>query len=164
MERDVANYRVERSYDASTWVKVGDKLPLNANSVGRRFYELNDDTPGEGVVYYRLTETDLHGKGTMAPIRMVHINRSKNSYASVFPNPNDGKLINIATDMFAEGEVVITLMSSDGKIHLRQNVEQSSTKVLSISSLRLAVGNYFVNLQGKNRSESLKLQIVGSHP
>jgi hypothetical protein len=164
MEKDVAKYTIERSYDAAKWEYVGEKLPIGSNSIGRKTYQLLDENPGEGIVYYRLTETDLNAKDTRAPIRLVHIGKQDKSYASVFPNPNNGKLINIATDMFAEGEVVITLMSSDGKIHLRQNVEQSSAKVLSISSLELASGSYFVNLKGKNRSESLKLQIAGSHP
>jgi hypothetical protein len=158
-ESDVAKYRIERSYDAGTWAQVGEKAPMSSNSSQRRTYTLPDLNPGTGVVYYKLTEIDLNGKETIAPIRFVNINGTAAGYASVYPNPNDGKQINISSDLFAQGDVTVTIISSDGKIHLRNTVN-NATSLFTISGIELAAGNYFINLQGKQRSESLKLQVM----
>jgi hypothetical protein len=158
-ESDVAKYRIERSYDAGLWTLVGEKAPVTSNSSQRRTYTLPDLNPGTGVVYYRLTEIDLNGKETIAPIRFVKINGTIAGYASVYPNPNDGKQINISSDLFGQGDVTVTIIGSDGKIHLRSTVN-NATSLFTISGIELAAGNYFINLQGKQRSESLKLQVM----
>lgn len=163
-EKDVSSYLIERSSDASNWNYVGEKTPLTSNYAGRREYELVDLEPGSGVVYYRLSETDLKGKTTYAPIRFVKLGSDEQAYTRVYPNPSDGRVVNISSDMFADGEVVITIVSADGKLCLQQIVNDQSKIVHTLSGLNLADGSYFLNIRGKKRSESLKLNIVGGQP
>jgi hypothetical protein len=158
-EDHVANYLVERSSDASAWTLVGKKDPVTPSSSERRTYRLTDLTPGKGIVYYRLTEVDMNGTTTRAPIRFVRIGDDKGSYASVYPNPNDGAHINISSDIFEEGQVAVTVMGADGKMAFQQLINNNSN-TLTISDLQLAAGHYFINLQSSKRSESLKLEVI----
>ncbi len=160
-EHNVASYLIERSSDAETWSYVGEQQPVSSSNAARHHYQLEDKEPGTGIAYYRLTETDLEGNKTQAPIRFVRIDKGNGTVASVYPNPNSGAIVHVSSDLFATGEVVVSVIGADGKIHMSQKVHDVSTRVYSLTELNLAAGNYFVNLQGKNRAESLKLQVTG---
>lgn len=160
-EKDVAKYTIERSYNASSWTFVGEKSPVSSSSTSHKKYQLLDNEPGTGIVYYRLTETDLNGEKTQAPIRFVSISKGTETIASLYPNPNDGKRVTISSGIFAEGEVTVTILTSDGKIYLQQKLNDKTANTFTISDLQLAAGNYYVNLQSKNKTESLKLQVTG---
>lgn len=161
-EKDVARYIIDRSRDASNWENVGEQLPLSSNATERRVYQMLDKEPGTGVIYYRLTEVDLNGKKTQAPIRFVKIGEEEHMASSLFPNPNDGKRINISSGIFADGEVTIAIMASDGKIHLSETVNAPHAGTFTLSDVHLAAGSYFVNLTSKHKAESLKLQVIGN--
>lgn len=160
-EQDVANYKIERSYDASNWIYVGEQKPMSNTATSRRTYDLVDNDPGKGLIYYRLTETDLNGKQTTAPIRFVKISDDENNNSKVFPNPNDGKSVTIQSDLFKAGRTIITIIGVDGKLYLHQIVNDNTTNSFTINNLQLAAGNYYINIEGNNKTESLKLQVIG---
>lgn len=160
-EVNVANYTIERSYDAGTWTFVGEQKPYSSTSSERRTYRMTDEEPGSGVIYYRLTEYDLSGKKTLAPIRFVTISAGEIANASVFPNPNDGKQVNISSDIFKDGEVELSIITADGKLYLNQKTDTKGNTHFTLSDLNLPVAVYFINLRSKAQSQSLKLQVVG---
>ncbi|HRO41335.1 MAG TPA: T9SS type A sorting domain-containing protein [Flavipsychrobacter sp.] len=162
-EKDVARYIIERSYDATDWKYLSEKQPVTNSSNERRVYQLVDKQPGTGIVYYRLTEVDLNGKKTQAPIRFVKITAEPNSLASVYPNPNNGKRATISSSIFSEGEVTLKIIGVDGKIYQSQIINEPNAETFTITDLQLAAGNYYINLQSKNKTESLKL-IVTADP
>ena len=159
-ETNVARYEIERSTDASNWQFVGEKKPISANSSERRTYSLLDENPGRGIVYYRLTEHDLSGKKTIAPIRFVRISDEQLVNTVIFPNPNDGKMVNIQSPVFKEGEVEVSIISTDGKMFYKQTVKSNSTDMFTLSNLNLPSATYFINLKTNNQAQSLKLQVL----
>ncbi len=159
-EQDVAHYTVERSYDAVQWVKVGSVEPKNHNSNTETTYQMKDEQPGTGIIYYRLTETDLNGEGTQAPIRFVKISSNVSIAATVFPNPNDGKHISIQCPLFNDQEVTVTIVSADGKMFFRQTANNIAGSVFTIDNLGLVPGNYFIQLQSKEQAVVLKLIVA----
>lgn len=162
MEKDVASYKIERSPDAISWELVGEQKPLSANSSEKHSYQMTDADPGTGIVYYRLTETDLNGNKTLAPVRFVTITEGQAIASELFPNPTDGKSLNIRSEMFVNEDVTITVAGADGRIYLRMAVAKGNNKLFSLSDLNLAAGSYFVNLQSAGKSESLKFQVGSS--
>jgi hypothetical protein len=158
-ESNVGKYIIERSSNASSWVFVGGKAPYSANSIERNTYTLVDTQPGKGIVYYRLTEVDLNGDKTQAPIRFVKIEDGNITTASVFPNPNDGQKINLKSFLLETGKAVVTILSADGRICYQQEIGAGSS-TLVIDGIKLASGNYFININSDNKSESLKLQVA----
>ncbi len=160
-EKDVARYTIERSADAYDWEYVGTILPVTATAAEIRSYRLSDETPGTGIVYYRLTEMDRQGNKTQAPIRFVNISGDETT-ATVYPNPNDGIEIHIRSSVLETEAVMVTILGTDGKIHFRKTVYNAGMDELSISGLQLLPGSYYINLQGKIKTESLKLQVTGN--
>ncbi len=159
-EVNVSHYTIERSYDASKWVWIGEQKPANNTGPGRKTYRLIDEEPGSGIIYYRLTEHDLSGKKTIAPIRFVTLNTHETTPASLFPNPNDGKQVTISSGIFQDGEVEISIITTDGKLYLRQKTNTGGNTHLTLSDLNLPVAVYFINLRSATQSQSFKLQVV----
>ncbi|MBS1782952.1 MAG: T9SS type A sorting domain-containing protein, partial [Bacteroidetes bacterium] len=159
-EKNVNRYEIARSYDATNWTFVGSSKPLTTNTNETRNYQLIDSEPGKGIVYYRLTEYDWDGSTTQAPIRFVKIGENEHRISSVFPNPNSGELIHINSEIFSDGEVLITIANAEGKMAFQQLVSDKFVSVITINDLNLAAGEYFINLVSKDHSESLKLQIT----
>lgn len=162
-ERNVDIYELERSYDAVSWVTIHTQNPDAQNATNEHTYEWTDEHPGSGIIYYRLSEKDLDGKKTNAPIRFVKID-SRSGETNVYPNPNDGKTINVQSDLFAEGITEISIISADGKLFFSGKVNANTTAIFTINHLELIPGNYFVNLRNDKRSESLKLVVTGNLP
>lgn len=163
-EKDVDFYKIERSYNASEWTFVGQQKPVATGNIGEQKYNLLDAQPGKGIIYYRLTEIDLNGNTTTAPIRFVRLDDGRLTASSVYPNPNDGKHINISSTLFSEGKTTISIISIDGKLHYREEVNDANATVVTIVAPDLAAGHYFINLQGKEKTESLKLEVVTNLP
>jgi len=161
-EKNVANYLLERSADATNWKSIYTTLPTGNNSAEKNSYQWLDDQPGTGIVYYRLTETDNSGVKTQAPIRFVKLQDRSSGIAKLYPNPNSGKQLTISSDLFADGPVDVSIMGADGKIWLQTTSELLNGTEFLLTDLHLAQGNYFVNLKGKNGAESLKLQVTGT--
>lgn len=160
-EHQVARYSIERSKDASSWEWVGNQAPKGQSTSSTNNYQLIDEQPGKGIIYYRLTEHDLNGKSTIAPIRFVRIDDAQTTASSLFPNPNDGKKVTIQSDLFAKEEVEISIMTSDGKLYFQQTIPAQGNATITIADLELAAATYFVNLKTKLHSQSLKMQVVG---
>ncbi len=160
-ERNVDRYEVARSADASNWFTIGTVAPNEPGSDGRHHYSLDDATPGRGVIYYRLTEVDHNGSTTQAPIRFVTIRDDETTFASLFPNPNDGKQLTISSSIFKDGEVLLTIVAADGRLEMQQLINNKMIDQFTLNNLSLAAGNYFVNLVSKEHSETLKLQVTG---
>lgn len=80
-------FGIERSADGQRWNTIGfiqSKAP-DGNSREELSYQSYDETPLDGLNYYRLKQTDLDGKYTYSQIRQVRI--SKGSSIDIYPNP-----------------------------------------------------------------------------
>ncbi|MCE3296080.1 MAG: hypothetical protein K0R65_1794 [Crocinitomicaceae bacterium] len=60
-ERDVDFFTIENSRDGISWQELG-KVKSEGNSTEIRHYSLQEEKPFYGTSYYRLSETDIHGK------------------------------------------------------------------------------------------------------
>ncbi len=158
-EKDVSHYRIERSMDAGNWVFVGNQKQ-SANNNSRNEYQMIDDNPGKGIVYYRLTAIETSGNQTMAPIRFVKIGTNESDVATVYPNPNDGKLINIYATMFKQANVTIDIITTDGKLYWSQTVNTKGNTNLTLSNLNLPAATYYINMRSQNETQSIKLQVI----
>ncbi len=160
-EQQVSHYTIERSKDATTWKLVGSQKPKSNNANNRNEYQLIDDEPGLGITYYRLTEHDQDGKTSIAPIRFITIENGSASLATLFPNPNNGKLVTIQSDILKQDGVEVTIITTDGKLYYKQSLSTHGASSVTLSELELPVATYFVNLKSGQQSQSLKLQVVG---
>ena len=82
-EQENANFEIERSNDAKTWITI-HTLKGNGNSSTQQQYQAIDENPLQGINYYRLRQTDFSGQATISkPISVVFDSEKW----LVFPNP-----------------------------------------------------------------------------
>jgi hypothetical protein len=62
------------------------------NSTSTNNYSIVDNTPFEGLSYYRLKQTDINGEYSFSNIEQVEFSNQEFSF-NVFPNPNSGNTI-----------------------------------------------------------------------
>ncbi|RYY56310.1 MAG: T9SS type A sorting domain-containing protein [Chitinophagaceae bacterium] len=87
MEEDNAFFTVERSVDGNSFVPVatvGSKAPGGSSTVPLA-YNTPDPTGLQGVLYYRLRITDVHGESSYSGI--VKVNRGAQVSLVAYPNP-----------------------------------------------------------------------------
>lgn len=162
LESNVKHYTIHRSYDAVNWTLVGTQAPAAHSSNEQHTYSMTDGEPGSGLIYYRLTETDLNGKETHAPIRFVRLGTATFADATLYPNPGDGRTVTLRSTMLVEGEVEVTVVSIDGKVYLRQSLPPQLNGEVQLQDMNLPAGSYFINLQNGNQSASLRWQVLGT--
>ena len=83
-ERNASHFDLERSNNGKTFAKIG-QVKANDNSVTLKSYSFIDETPFNGLNYYRLRQIDNDGKETLS--KVVSISRSNSTKLKTYPNP-----------------------------------------------------------------------------
>lgn len=82
-------FTVERSWNGTEWQTVD-----YVTGAGNSSYELNystwDNTPFNGVSYYRLKQTDFDGQFSYSDIVPVNLESDISAAIKAYPNPSDG--------------------------------------------------------------------------
>lgn len=76
-EQNTRDFVIERSSDGKTYSDIGT-VGAAGTSHTKRYYYFTDNTPNEGNNYYRLRQSDLDGKFTYSPVRMLNFTMSGN--------------------------------------------------------------------------------------
>ncbi len=143
-EINFSRFEVERSADAVSFKKIGDKLS-NANTSGSA-YSLTDAQPLQGRNYYRLRIIDKDGSSSYSAVVLVILNKDKFSVL-IGPNPGKGKFsIQLFNWNSASGSVRIADMN--GRIVYRKESIGRNVSTLPIDMQSLAKGMYMVTIEG----------------
>jgi endonuclease I len=141
-EINVDRYEVERSFNGTTFSKIGAVTAENKPA-----YSYTDnikDVKGRRV-YYRLKKVDKDGQHTYSLVFSVHIHLK--TMFVVYPNPADYiARIQLNSSRNSMMQVVVTDLS--GRIAFDQLV-QASDGMLVISTASLPTGNYLVRVVNK---------------
>ena len=146
-EINVNKYVVESSADGINFAAKGS-LPAK----GASGYSFIDNSPKEGLNYYRIKEIDNDGRSSYSTVVSVKIGGSIVGNISIYPNPVTNKQLNFALNTAAAN---YTLKVTDvlGKSVLASTINHNGgTASYSIAlPAGLAKGVYFVKLSnGKN--------------
>ncbi len=85
-EVNCANYEIQKSNDSKTF-ETCTVVPSKGNSNGVNNYSSVDETPFNGVTYYRLKINDFNGDYTFSKTVSVHLSNTYNLVINVYPNP-----------------------------------------------------------------------------
>ncbi len=87
IQKDVQNtsFTIERSIDDDTYYPIGSVESIG-NYDKERIYSFKDNSPLDGVSYYRLLQTDNNGQ--VKRYASTVINNKNNKQISVYPNPS----------------------------------------------------------------------------
>jgi hypothetical protein len=143
---DVATFEVERSKDGvqfEQFENIAAKLGASIQT-----YDCKDNTPHDGVNYYRIRQLDRDGKVTISPVRQVSFGPQEQAWV-IYPNPlEDSQNLTIKTDM--EDNYRFILYDVNGKKLKEWSLSGTATIVLP----ELARGMYAYALIGSARRVS----------
>lgn len=87
-------FNIEKSIDGIKWDVLGT-IPGAGSSTHTLQYTFEDNTPDEGVQYYRLKQTDFDGTFTYSDAIAINFKGSANANSiSIYPNPNSSNQLN----------------------------------------------------------------------
>jgi len=89
-------FTVERSKDGSTWEEVIEVKGSGSSST-QLTYNTIDQTPYDGISYYRLKQTDFNRKYTYSNIKTVNLD-TDNTIVKLYPNPANDRFYIVTTD------------------------------------------------------------------
>lgn len=89
-------YTIERSLDGLHFETIGI-VKGAGNSTNPIDYKYSDNKPQNGIIYYKLTQTDFDGKSEQFDVISVNF-ESQASNWKIFPNPSDGHKLYITFD------------------------------------------------------------------
>ncbi|MFT7080820.1 MAG: hypothetical protein ACJAZC_002372 [Cryomorphaceae bacterium] len=87
-------FNVERSADGINFKSIG-QVNGAGNSSQTLKYAIVDDTPLNGISYYRLRQTDYDGKLSYSELEAIVFDRRNGFNFKIYPNPNNGERFNI---------------------------------------------------------------------
>jgi GEVED domain/Secretion system C-terminal sorting domain/CARDB/Domain of unknown function DUF11 len=150
---NITYFDIEKATDGVHFESI-KSIPTSTNN----YHVAYDDTPTEGVSFYRLKIHLMNGQTQSTNPQKV--NYEKMADFTVFPNPaNEDTYIDLKK--YADKEVNITISDVVGQIILNKIIEKahSEPQRLDISSLKN--GTYFITLKCKNRRDVVrKIQIL----
>ncbi|MDD2982911.1 MAG: T9SS type A sorting domain-containing protein [Crocinitomicaceae bacterium] len=140
-ERNNDYFTVERSVNGMEWFEIGRVKGAGSSSTALN-YEFFDESPLEGISYYRLKQTDYDGEFVYSAPKSVNFIKSSEHAISIFPNP--------AMDQFTiEGiwselkETRIYTVLGQDVTDMTEKVSQEKTRIVFDIS-KLKAGTYYV--------------------
>lgn len=157
-EVNTNRFDIERSADARSWAKVGQKN-ASGNTAINVNYDYTDDVNGlAGTIYYRLKMLDNDESYAYSNILTFNLGKENDSYVKVYPTVVvKGENVNISfSQNYITGNIVV--LNSVGQVVKREQLPDS--KSLSIGTGDLAMGTYFVKLVNAHAYTDLAKFIV----
>jgi len=136
-ERNNSNFIIERSFDNMLFEEIGVvKAKGNSSSINTyEFIDKNIFVKDFYHNYYRIKQIDANGKSEYS--RIIAVANELEKSVSIHPNPaND--LIHISLNSEIQGDVLITVYNSIGKLCLSMNSNEKEM-TLKLSSLNAGI-------------------------
>lgn len=155
-EENVSHFDVQRSYDGALYSSIGHVTARNTS--GTQYYSFNDNSPLQGIAYYRIRSVDRDGKFSYSKIAVVS-EYDLQSSGFVVLNPVHTN-ITILNKTGREGLYNYQVFNSDGQLICRGNVTMgiNGGAILPLPATA-AAGQYFLELSAGTYRFSQKILV-----
>lgn len=130
-------FTIERSDDAEIYESIGT-VAGNGNSNIMNYYTWSDDNPLDGMVYYRLKQTDFDGASKYYGVKTVTCKPPINM--GIYPNPFENKF----TVELSENTIYPIKIEVIDFLGRKVYAQQVETTVTEIELNNLPLGTYFI--------------------
>lgn len=155
-ENNNQTYIVERSNDATIWMKIAEVKAVTYSSVPQ-YYSFADESPTNGINYYRLRIVDRDGKFGITQIKAARISMMP-ARSFMYPNP----VVSTAT-IFINDETAsyfnICIYNKTGKMLSHSQVNNDSN-LINIDATKLPDGDYSVSVVSNSGNRQVYRFIV----
>lgn len=159
-ESDMSRYELQASADGAEFRTIGTVRPAN-NQGGAMNYRFVDENATEGVLYYRVLGVSNNGRKQYSSIVRVAATTAESSI-TVFPNPVQGKLVNIYQNREQSVSYQVNLTDATGANMMKTVLKwNAGTNAMQIKlPPHISAGTYFLQLTEENgETNTLRLQV-----
>ncbi len=135
-------FSVERSVDGVNWQVIKTVKGAGTSTTDIR-YETTDNSPVNGIAYYRLRQTDFDSRSTVSEVKMIRNTTDMKQQISLFPVPNAGNTVNIK-GINNLAEYNFSLLTTSGYALYTAALTKTSVDLPSLSP-----GVYFIKISNK---------------
>lgn len=137
-------FTIQRSPNTTGWQDLKN-ITGRGNAGTNSFYAAYDETPYQGISYYRLKQTDGDGKQSYSFIRSINLETS--GAVGIYPNPATDHIIITA----GIGKVRINVYKSNGQLINVPAQVNANNVLLNVSGLE--AGIYFIHVMQHGNKE-----------
>jgi Leucine-rich repeat (LRR) protein len=135
-ELNTQSFVIEHSTDASTYSVIGN---VKAVGSGANNYTFTDNSPVNGINYYRLKSVDIDGAFTYSKVVSVQLTINKNKLL-VYPNPSRDNILITGTHLSS-----LQVIDNLGRVVKVISLVDASNPTVNISTLQ--AGAYHLRVQ-----------------
>ena len=152
------HFDIERSTNGSTFTKIAT-VKGNGTSTQSNTYQFWDNSPFNGINFYRIKQVDIDGKYTISDTRYLKM-VLQNYSVKLYPNPVRSD-INVILQNYPGSQITAILSNVSGKIIHEEiiQVNQSANSYKLNLKSKPAAGLYILQLKGEGLSESIKVVV-----
>lgn len=155
-----SHFEIQRSSDGSNFITIGSiHEPSGSNGISNH-YSFTDESPLQGVNYYRVAYTETGGDRLFTKI--VAVSFSTSSRIKIYPNPvtrNTRFLrVELPTDM--TGKTEIRILNISGKVVRQQRFGNNNNVLLADGISQLPAGQYIIQVLPEKSAPFTSLFIV----
>jgi hypothetical protein len=154
-EINTKGFEIERSSNGRSYEKIGFVSSKGGSSNSNHNYSFIDNSPANGINYYRLHIIDFDGKSAYSAIRAL--NNTIPFSANIVPNPVSSNKMNLVIRTIDAMYAEISIIDAGGKILLNKKLNiVAGYSSNEISLVGLANGVYYLKIISAGIQTSLK--------
>lgn len=160
-----AFFTVERSLDNKAFEGIAMLPSHSENGYSNQMlgYQSFDENPPQGIVYYRLKQTDYDGKYEYSNTIAVQRLAQTQIQCLLFPNPNRGDAFNLLANGFEpETNIQIRIVDLFGKTIFTENLlsDKEGTLIHQLTpQSTLPKGVYLIQIIGTQQQQAIRMVI-----
>jgi Secretion system C-terminal sorting domain/Lamin Tail Domain len=145
-EKDNTVFTVQRSADnGRTYIDIGEQAG-NGYATFAQYYAISDQSPYEGLAFYRLMQKSINGTVQYSSVITVNRGLSVSPYFTIYPNPVHN-IANIELYSPKTGAAYIELYDMAGRQIVRRTIAINAGKqLLSFNMAGIQRGTYIIKI------------------
>lgn len=156
-EFNVKDYTVERSLNSTDFSSIMRIYPTS-NLQSRADYLVTDDSPLQGIAYYRIRCTEADGKTTYSNILRLNTSPGKSSLM-VYPNPVKDNTAAIQLNNIPAGRYTVRVVGAEGQVvHSALMMFDKGSSTQTFSTSNLPSGIYVLQITGQVNLQKIFLK------
>lgn len=143
-------FTIQASTDGKNFKEMGQVKGAGTTDIVQE-YHFTDNSPVQGLNYYRLLQVDYDGTATYSKVVIVNF-RSNDDEITIFPNPTTD-VLTVKFPTFWEGETMITISNNLGQT---VKIVDEISETLSVQDLPNSF--YFLTISNGNQTVTKRFQ------
>ena len=125
-EKQNDRFEIERSNNAIDFEKIGSVVGASTSDIQQQ-YAFYDNSPMNGINFYRLKQVDINGKSTFSRIISVDFDQYEENFFTIYPNPAKNQFSLILNNWSAP-KINLKMVSMTGDIVFQTSLTDRNLK------------------------------------